>query len=117
MSGRYSLPPPVGSPVDADPLGISPVMFKTLIGRGHPAFSTKQQQDAQEYFLHLLNLFERNSHNRDNPASCFKFKIEERVQCTSSDKVKYSHRADNLLALNIPLEAAINKEEVCKLII
>ena len=27
--------------------GIKPVMFKNLIGRGHPEFSGKQQQDAQ----------------------------------------------------------------------
>jgi ubiquitin carboxyl-terminal hydrolase 5/13 len=33
-------------------------MFKSLIGKGHPEFSTKRQQDAQEYFLHLLSLLE-----------------------------------------------------------
>ena len=27
--------------------GVKPVMFKNLIGRGHPEFSGKQQQDAQ----------------------------------------------------------------------
>lgn len=29
-------------------------MFKNLIGKGHPDFSTKNQQDAHEFFLHLL---------------------------------------------------------------
>ena len=38
------------------PHGIKPQMFKTLIGRGHPEFSTKRQQDAQEFILHLLNM-------------------------------------------------------------
>ena len=38
--------------------GIRPQMFKTLIGRGHPEFSTKRQQDAQEFFLHLLTELE-----------------------------------------------------------
>ena len=33
-------------------------MFRTLIGRGHPEFSTKRQQDAQEYLLHLINMVE-----------------------------------------------------------
>ena len=33
-------------------------MFKTLVGRGHPEFSTKRQQDAQEYLLHLLAMVE-----------------------------------------------------------
>lgn len=111
-SGKYSVPPPPGSPVDADPPGIVPAMFKSLIGKGHPDFSSKKQQDAQEFFLHLINLIDRNSVNQGNPHDAFKFKVEERVQCTESKMVKYSHRPENLLALNIPLEAAINKEEV-----
>lgn len=33
-------------------------MFKNLIGQGHPEFSTKRQQDAQEFFLHLISVLE-----------------------------------------------------------
>lgn len=33
-------------------------MFKALIGKGHPEFSTNRQQDAQEFFLHLINMVE-----------------------------------------------------------
>ena len=40
------------------PTGIRPQMFKTLIGKGHPEFSTKRQQDAQEFFLHIINILE-----------------------------------------------------------
>ena len=40
------------------PEGIKPQMFKRLIGRGHPEFSTKRQQDAQEFILHLFNTIE-----------------------------------------------------------
>ncbi|KAF5272753.1 hypothetical protein FQA39_LY07780 [Lamprigera yunnana] len=112
ISGKYSVPPPKGSPTDADSPGISPLMFKTLIGRGHADFSSKRQQDAQEFFLYLLSLLERNNRNEMNPGECFKFQVEERVQCNESKKVKYTRRADNILALNIPLEAAINKDEV-----
>lgn len=112
LSGKYSQPPPKNAQADADPPGVSPLMFKTLVGQGHPEFSTKRQQDAQEFFLQVLKLVEQNSKNRINPADCFKFKVEERVQCSSSEKVKYTHRADTLLGLIIPLEAAINKEEV-----
>ena len=36
-------------------------MFKALIGRGHPEFSTKRQQDAQEYLLHIINMIEVSS--------------------------------------------------------
>ncbi|KAF5292902.1 hypothetical protein FQR65_LT11154 [Abscondita terminalis] len=112
LSGKYSVPPPPGSPSDADSPGISPNMFKTLVGRGHPDFSTKRQQDAQEFLLHLLTLLERHNRNQRNPGDCFKFQVEERVQCSVSKKVKYTYRADNILSLNIPLEAAVNKEEV-----
>jgi len=31
-------------------------MFKMLVGNGHREFSTKQQQDAHEFLLHLLKL-------------------------------------------------------------
>lgn len=60
-SGRYSKAPPEGEDFeDADysQPGIKPMMFKTLIGRGHPEFSTKRQQDAQEFYLHFLNILE-----------------------------------------------------------
>ncbi|KRT81918.1 Peptidase, partial [Oryctes borbonicus] len=107
LSGKYSQVSP-----DKEQPGISPVMFKTLVGRGHPDFSTKRQQDAQEFFLYMLTLLERHNHNQVNPGTVFKFKVEERVQCTASKKVKYSHRSDYCLSLNIPLEAVCNKEEV-----
>lgn len=31
-------------------------MFKTLVGRGHPEFSSGRQQDAMEYFEHLVGV-------------------------------------------------------------
>ena len=110
QSGKYSQK----RSDDEEPSGISPGMFKILVGRGHPDFSTKRQQDAQEFFLHIVNLLERNSKNQNNPSDAFKFKVEERVQCCSTKKVKYSHRSDMILALNIALDAAVNKEEVNK---
>lgn len=33
-------------------------MVKNLITKNHPDFSTKQQQDAQEFFLYLMNVLE-----------------------------------------------------------
>ena len=38
-------------------------MFKTLVGRGHVEFSTNHQQDAQEYFLHFMDLIEQKEKN------------------------------------------------------
>lgn len=112
LSGKYSVPPPTGSPIDADSPGISPLMFKTLVGRGNPDFSSCKQQDAVEYFMHLMSLIERNSRNQPNPGNAFKYKLEEKIQCNSSNKVKYTYRSDTILGLTIPLEAAVNKEEV-----
>ncbi len=58
LSGDYSLGP---DRVEEEVLreegsqpGIRPLMFKNLIGKGHPEFSTNKQQDAQEFFLHLV---------------------------------------------------------------
>jgi len=64
MNGEYSIEPndtmPISNEEQAGHVkaenGIKPVMFKNLIGRGHPEFSGKQQQDAQEFFLHLLTV-------------------------------------------------------------
>jgi ubiquitin carboxyl-terminal hydrolase 5/13 len=56
LSGRYSVPVP-----DVEiqyQQGIKPSMFKSLIGKGHPEFSTKRQQDAVEFLLHLINVTE-----------------------------------------------------------
>ena len=43
------------------PVGIRPEMFKALVGSGHREFSTKQQQDAHEFLLHLLTLIDVSS--------------------------------------------------------
>ena len=85
----------------------------TLFGTGHPEFSSARRQDALKFFQHLLDHVERN--NTENPqldpSRCFKFCIEERILCPSG-KVSYNKRVDNVLSLNIPLHAAINKDEV-----
>ena len=55
MSGKYILISEDSSNTDEN--GITPTMFKNLIGKGHPDFSTKQQQYAQEFLLHLFSAF------------------------------------------------------------
>ncbi|KAK9892573.1 hypothetical protein WA026_020954 [Henosepilachna vigintioctopunctata] len=111
LSGKYSQPPPQES-ADVEQIGVCPSMFKNLVGRGHPEFSTKKQQDVQEFILHVLTLLERSTKDLRNPGECFKFQVEERFQCGDSKKVKYLTRSDVILPLMIPMEAAINKEEV-----
>ncbi|XP_034176888.1 ubiquitin specific protease 5 [Osmia lignaria lignaria] len=111
LSGKYSIPPSTNNENESRQ-GIPPRMFKTLVCREHPGFSTTGQQDAQEFFLHLINVIDRHSRHQANPTECFKFKVEERHQCSRSNKVKYTYRPEYLLPLSIPVEAAINKEEV-----
>jgi ubiquitin carboxyl-terminal hydrolase 5/13 len=81
MSGKYSSITESSLDDIDSTAGISPAMFKNLIGKGHPDFSTKMQQDAQEFFLHLINILEKHSRHQENPADALKFCIEDRVEC------------------------------------
>ncbi|XP_057320588.1 ubiquitin carboxyl-terminal hydrolase 5 [Microplitis mediator] len=111
LSGKYSVAPKSEDQNEAQH-GIEPRMFKSLIGRGHAGFSSHRQQDAQEFLLHLLSILERHSVHQINPANCFKFKVEERYECSSSGNVTYSYRPEYLLPIPIPMGAATNKDEV-----
>lgn len=52
---------------------------------------------------------QRHSRRQMNPTDCFKFQVEERYQCSRSNKVKYTYRTEYLLPLPIPIETAVNK--------
>lgn len=120
LSGKYSQAPDkdlqeTNQQSEQEQDGIAPQMFKSVIGRGHPEFSTSRQQDAQEFFMHLVSTIdraERSSAGPINPADSFRYKVEERTQCMKSGKVRYVHREDTLLALSIPMDAVQNKDEV-----
>lgn len=107
LSGRYSTPDPEGGQ-----LGVSPHMYRQLVGKHHPEFATKRQQDAHEFYLHLLTLLQRNSRHKPNPADCLKFAVEERIKCSESNCVRYTTRAEHHLPLPVPLSAATNVEQV-----
>ncbi|CAH0386302.1 unnamed protein product [Bemisia tabaci] len=111
-SGKYSKPPSSSADSPCTQEGISPNMLLNLIARGHPTFASKIQQDVQEYFLHFISVLQQNCKNSVDPSESFKFQVEERFQCSRSNKVKYLHRDEYCLPLPIPLEAAINKAEV-----
>uniref|UniRef100_A0AAR2LI73 Ubiquitin carboxyl-terminal hydrolase n=1 Tax=Pygocentrus nattereri TaxID=42514 RepID=A0AAR2LI73_PYGNA len=93
-------------------IGISPKMFKALVSKGHPEFSSNRQQDAHEFFLHVISVVQRNSAGSENPSDVFRFIVEERVQCCQSQKVRYTQRVDYLMQLPVPMEAATNREEL-----
>ena len=89
-------------------------MLQHLVGKGHSEFSTRRQQDAVEYFQHVVETITRNErscHDRweanvDAPLSdLFQFEFQDRIECSSSHKVKYVDRGDLLLQLQIPIEA------------
>jgi len=123
MSGAYSVDSSIkitsddkSNKVEYDN-GVKPVMFKNLIGRGHPEFSGKQQQDAQEFYLHVLNVIERENKKigkANHAYQSLQFKVEDRLECGSSNQVSYSNRVEDYLPLPIPLEKATNEEEFQK---
>ena len=57
LSDRYAAPPADGSEFNA--VAVCPRMFKQLVGKGHAEFATGRQQDAVEYFQHLLEVMTR----------------------------------------------------------
>nr|XP_020654720.1 ubiquitin carboxyl-terminal hydrolase 13 isoform X2 [Pogona vitticeps] len=120
LSGQYSKPPMKSELIEQvmkeehkpQHNGISPRMFKAFVSKGHPEFSSSRQQDAHEFFLHLINLIERNHIGSENPSDVFRFLVEERTQCCQSRKVRYTERVDYLMQLPVAMEAAANKDEL-----
>ncbi|CAI9597587.1 unnamed protein product [Staurois parvus] len=120
LSGQYSKPPVKCELIEQvmkeehkpQPKGITTRMFKAIMSKGHAEFSSNRQQDAQEFFLHLINLVERNSTSSENPSDVFRFLVEERTQCCQSRKVRYTERVDYIMQLPVAMEAATNKDEV-----
>uniref|UniRef100_A0A8C1Z3F4 Ubiquitin carboxyl-terminal hydrolase n=1 Tax=Cyprinus carpio TaxID=7962 RepID=A0A8C1Z3F4_CYPCA len=104
LSGEYSK--------SGDQVGIAPRMFKALVGRGHPEFSTNRQQDAQEFLLHFINMVERNCRSGMNPSEAFRFLVEEKIVCQQSQKAKYTQRVDYMVQLPVPMDQATNMEEL-----
>ncbi|XP_069474777.1 ubiquitin carboxyl-terminal hydrolase 13 isoform X2 [Ambystoma mexicanum] len=123
LSGQFSKPPVKSELIEQVmreeehkplPRGIALRMFKSLVSMGHPEFSSKRQQDAHEFLMHLVNLVERNSigFGTENPSDVFRFLVEERTQCCQSRKVRYTQRVDYVMQLPVALEAATNRDEL-----
>jgi len=112
LSGDHSRPPQKDQKNHKS--YIRPLMFKSLVGRGHTEFSTGRQQDALEFLQHLVSLVERNAHSKgfEDPSKVFSFQIEEKLQCSSSNHVSFKKFPEKMLLLPIPLERAVNKAEV-----
>ncbi|KAG0141602.1 hypothetical protein CROQUDRAFT_110388 [Cronartium quercuum f. sp. fusiforme G11] len=136
LSGRYALPDhnvTVNQPVAAHdneaqsprPVfqrGISPMMLKALVGRGHSEFSTMRQQDAEEFLGHMFETIQRDAHQQRttatslmqsagltqevgpiDPTSLFRFELEQKLECVSCQGVRYRLEMQN--TLSIPISA------------
>ena len=100
-------------------------MLKALIGQGHSEFAGTRQQDAQEFLIWLLSRIQRQGKPTGNveksllvqqeevmkdddewggyvdPTKCFKFAVQQRIQCLGCGGVKY--RVDEQDNINIPV--------------
>lgn len=101
LSGRYSHPAhPAGaamtgfttsdisagealqhlSPTPVFQAGIKPTNFKALIGKGHEEFATMRQQDAEEFFTHLITVLRRDGQKykeRSEQGICLPILLEQ----------------------------------------
>jgi len=109
-SGRYSVQDIMpNAKQDEDNVhyqkGLAPAMLKALIGKGHAEFSTMRQQDAFELLQHLFKLIDRSQHPKPlkNPVSSFRFVLEQRLQCLSCKKVRYTQDEQDNIGVNVPI--------------
>ncbi|RKF72332.1 Ubiquitin carboxyl-terminal hydrolase 14 [Golovinomyces cichoracearum] len=106
LSGRYSQNSSNnGSDNTAYQKGLSPAMLKAIIGKGHPEFSSMQQQDAFEFLLHFFKTVTRSKHvaPHHDPIKTFRFLMEQRLQCISCKKVRYRSDEQDNISISVPL--------------
>ncbi|RUS19947.1 hypothetical protein BC937DRAFT_86662 [Endogone sp. FLAS-F59071] len=103
-SGRYSSPKePIDSTSSPSQDGVQPAMFKALVGKGHPEFSTMRQQDAYEFFQHFIKIVEQKERaSGEDPTRVFQFQLEQRLQCTSCRKVRYQKQVSKDVQVMVP---------------
>jgi len=132
LSGKYSQITDSDNSVQK---GIKPQSFKHFVCGQDRNFSTKRQQDAHEFLLFLIDLIERNckidqgpeltaaphgeahaevnrKQTSEDPTKCLEFVIEDRFQCSQSKRVKYTHRVETCLSLQVDTDLAINKDKL-----
>lgn len=115
LSGRYSHPDvDVTASPDSTEVphqkGLSPSMFKHLVGYGHEEFSTMRQQDAFEFLLHLFKLVSLSKHRGGltNPIESFRFAVEQRLQCISCRKARYKVDEQDNVSMPVPARRSIH---------
>ena len=89
---------------------VRPQMLKHVVGKGNKEFSSVRQQDAQEYFSHLLDRVNRAeaggkarlAGGAAPTLSAFEYDLVERVECQATGRVRYTTQRDNMLGLGVP---------------
>ncbi|KJA15399.1 hypothetical protein HYPSUDRAFT_207890 [Hypholoma sublateritium FD-334 SS-4] len=114
LSGRYSYPAHSAgdslqhpSPTPVFQAGVKPTSFKALVGKGHEEFATMRQQDAEEFFTHLITVIRRDGQkyrerSEQDPTVIFSYGVEQRLQCTTCRKVSYRTDATDVVSVAIP---------------
>lgn len=102
-------------------------MFKRIIGKNHFEFASGRQQDASEFFQHLLDklvaaefrgakdrLMTEGESEDDfvSTSALFSYQVEEKYECQQSKKSRYLTRVENMFSLPIPLDKASNIQKV-----
>jgi ubiquitin carboxyl-terminal hydrolase 5/13 len=118
---RYAPALKEGEDEDDPKLLVAPGAFRSLIGKGHPEFSSGGQQDAAEfiqYFLEQLARAERTAlgsrvQGESASPSFFEYSLEERLQEEQGQgRVMYKKKHENILGLPVFQEDADNLEEI-----
>jgi ubiquitin carboxyl-terminal hydrolase 5/13 len=122
LSGQYSVQRWT-KPVETEPGqftepmeyqdGIKPYMFKQIIGKGHAEFSSAKQQDAYEYFTHLLTELERadKASREEFVGKIFEFYLTTRLQCSACRGVLYREDKTSSVSLSIPIDYALDSDD------
>ena len=83
-------------------------MFKSLIGKGHPEFSSVRQQDAFEFLQYFLTQTERqekvNGTSNLSPTTVFDFQLRTKIKCLQCQKIRISDNKQNSISTLIPID-------------
>jgi ubiquitin carboxyl-terminal hydrolase 5/13 len=110
-SGRYSIPDEWTTETIKYQRGIKPSGFKSLIGEGHPEFSTMLQQDSFEFWCYLIEKIEKSNITgqlETSPTSSLKFLTQNKIKCTNCNGVRFKQD----LTDNITVPISMNVKDV-----
>lgn len=112
LSGRYSVPDLNTSDSIKYQRGIKPSGFKTLIGEGHPEFSTMLQQDSFEFWTYLIDKLEKKKvygQLEKSPTNVLKFVLESKIKCGNCHGVRI--RKEITDSTSVPLKVELLEKD------